>query len=57
MSKESKPELLTDIRLYLPDFIDFDWVKEVTVRPNLGQLWIDWVIDDGKQPIDNNHKG
>jgi putative transposase len=54
VSKESKPELLSDIRLYLPDFIDSDWVKEVTVRPNLGQLWIDWIIDDGKEPIDNN---
>jgi putative transposase len=54
ISKESKPELLTEIRLYLPDFIDSDWVREVTVRPNLGQLWIDWVIDDSKEPIDHN---
>ncbi|AOY82835.1 transposase [Moorena producens JHB] len=54
ISKESKPELLCDITLSPPDFIDSDWVKEVTVRPCLGQLWIDWVIDDGKQPIDLN---
>jgi putative transposase len=54
VSKESKPELLTEIKLYLPEFIDSDWVKEVTIRPNLGQLWIDWVIDDGKEPIENN---
>ncbi|NEO69550.1 transposase [Moorena sp. SIO3H5] len=54
ISKESKPELLTEIALEPPDFIDTDWVKEVTVRPYLGELWIDWVIDDGKQPVDLN---
>jgi IS605 OrfB family transposase len=54
ISKETKPHLLTEIILQLPDFIDSDWVKEVTVRPYLGELWIDWVIDDGKQPIDVN---
>lgn len=54
ISKETKPHLLTEITLQLPDFIDFDWVKEVTVRPSKGELWIDWVIDDGKHPIDVN---
>ncbi|MDJ0798805.1 MAG: transposase [Calothrix sp. MO_167.B12] len=54
ISKETKPHLLTKISLQLPDFIDPDWVKEVTIRPYLGELWIDWVIDDGKQPIDIN---
>ncbi|NEQ09650.1 MULTISPECIES: transposase [unclassified Moorena] len=54
VSKESKPELLTEIVLEAPDFIDPDWVKEVTIRPYLGELWIDWVIDDGKQPVENN---
>ncbi|NEO36742.1 MAG: IS200/IS605 family element transposase accessory protein TnpB [Moorea sp. SIOASIH] len=54
ISKETKPELITEIALQPPDFIDPDWVKEVTVRPNLGQLWIDWVIDDGKQPVEHN---
>ena len=34
--------------------MDPDWVKEVTVRPCYGQLWIDWVIDDGKQPVTAN---
>ena len=24
------------------------------MRPYLGELWIDWVIDDGKEPISNN---
>lgn len=51
ISKETKPEMITSIRLELPDFIDSDWVKEVTIRPKLGEFWIDWVIDDGKQPI------
>lgn len=54
ISRETKPHLLTDIALPLPDFIDSDWVKEVTVRPYLGELWIDWLIDDGKQPINHN---
>jgi len=56
VSKESKPELLTQITLLPPDFVDPDWVKEVTVRPCYGQLWIDWVIDDGKQPVTSNPK-
>jgi len=54
ISRDTKPHLLTDITLQLPEFIDSDWVKEVTIRPNLGELWIDWVIDDGKEPIDIN---
>ncbi len=54
ISKDTKPHLLTEITLQLPDFINSDWVKEVTVRPYLGELWIDWVIDDGKQGIDIN---
>ncbi|MBE9225547.1 IS200/IS605 family accessory protein TnpB-related protein [Phormidium sp. LEGE 05292] len=54
ISKETKRELITDIKLLLPDFIDSDWVKEVTIRPYYGDFWIDWVIDDGKQPIKIN---
>jgi len=38
----------------LPEFIDSDWVKEVTIRPCLGEFWIDWVIDDSKEPIKVN---
>jgi putative transposase len=54
ISRDTKPHLLTEIALPLPEFIDSDWVKEVTVRPYLGELWINWVIDDGKQPISIN---
>jgi putative transposase len=54
VSRETKPELITEITLPLPDFIDKDWVKEVTVRPFFGQLWIDWVIDDGKELLTTN---
>ncbi|NEO91113.1 MAG: IS200/IS605 family element transposase accessory protein TnpB [Moorea sp. SIO3G5] len=54
VSKKSQPELLTQIALTPPEFIDPDWIKEVTIRPCYGQLWIDWVIDDGKQPVDTN---
>jgi IS605 OrfB family transposase len=56
ISRNTKPHLLTEITLQLPEFIDSDWVKEVTVRPCFGELWIDWVIDDGKEPIGNNPK-
>ncbi len=54
ISKETKPELITEVKLKLPDFIDSDWVKEVTIRPTLGEFVIDWVIDDGKEPIKVN---
>ncbi len=54
VSRETKPHLITEIALHLPEFIDSDWVKEVTVRPYFGELWIDWMIDDGKQPIEIN---
>ncbi len=47
-------ELPTEIALPLPEFIDSDWVKEVTVRPYYGELWIDWVVDDGKEPVKHN---
>jgi putative transposase len=51
ISRETKPEMITVIGLQPPEFIDPDWVKEVTVRPKLGEFWIDWVIDDGKTPV------
>ncbi|BAZ23431.1 transposase [Kalymmatonema gypsitolerans NIES-4073] len=54
ISRDTKPHLLTEIALPLPEFIDSDWIKEVTIRPYLGELWIDWVLDDGKQPIECN---
>jgi hypothetical protein len=54
ISQESKPELITQIELPLPEFIDSDWVKEITVRPCRREFWIDWVIDDGKEPVKVN---
>lgn len=54
ISRDTKPHLITEIALQLPDFIDSDWIKEVNIRPYLGELWIDWVIDDNKKPISNN---
>ncbi len=54
ISRETKPHLITRIALPRPDFIDSDWVKEVTIRPYLGELWIEWVIDDRKEPIASN---
>lgn len=54
ISRETKPHLLVDIVLPLPEFIDSNWVKEVTIRPNFGTWQIDWVIDDGKTTIETN---
>lgn len=54
ISRETKPELLTDIALPIPDFIDIDWVRELRIRPCLGEFWIDWIIDDGKAPLKTN---
>lgn len=54
VSRETKPELITEISLPLPEFIDTDWVREVRIRPNLGEFWIDWIIDDGQKPININ---
>jgi putative transposase len=54
ISRDTAPHLITDIALPLPEFIDSDWVKEVTIRPSYGELWIDWVIDDPKAVITNN---
>ena len=54
ISRETRANLITDIALPLPEFIDSDWVKEVTIRPCYGELWIDWVLDDGKEAIVNN---
>ena len=54
ISRETRANLITDVVLPFPDFIDSDWVKEVTIRPSYGELWIDWVIDDGKEVITNN---
>ncbi|BDA66148.1 Transposase, IS605 OrfB [Calothrix sp. PCC 7716] len=54
VSRTCKPDLICDIKLQIPDFINHEQVREVTIRPNYGQLWIDWVIDDGKEPVKKN---
>jgi IS605 OrfB family transposase len=56
MSQATKPEVkpLGEIRLSPPHFVDPDTIREVRIRPNLGQFWIDWVIDDGKKVIERN---
>ena len=53
-SVSTKSELLCETKVYLPEFIDFDWIKELTIRPSRGEFWIYFVIDDGKTPILNN---
>jgi IS605 OrfB family transposase len=53
-SASTKKELICETKVYLPEFIDFNWIKELTIRPYSGEFWVDFVIDDGKQPILNN---
>jgi IS605 OrfB family transposase len=47
-------EFLGEVRLTPPHFIDPDTVREVRVRPNFGQFWVDWIIEDGKEAIKRN---
>ena len=56
VSKLSKPDLIGEIKLELPDFVDFDLVREVRIRPSRGDFWVDWVLDDGKEEIAKNPK-
>lgn len=51
---DSKP--LGEIRLTPPPFIDPDQIIECRIRPCLGEFWIDWVIDDGKEEVKHNPK-
>lgn len=56
MSLATKPDAadLGEIRLYPPHFIDVDTIREVRIRPCLGEFWVDWIIDDGKETIEQN---
>ncbi|MDY7022555.1 MAG: transposase [Cyanobacteriota bacterium] len=56
ISRGAKDDVIGSIHLTPPDFVDPDWVKEVTIRPSQGTFWVDWVIDDGVEPIVNNPK-
>lgn len=53
-ARDAKPSLLCEIIVEIPHFISFDWIVEVRVRPSRGDVWIDWVIDDGKEEIEHN---
>ncbi len=54
ISKLSKNDVIGEIRLEVPDFVDFNLVKEVKIRPCRGHFWVDWICDDGKDELDNN---
>lgn len=51
ISKLSKPELLCEIKLEVPEFIDINLLREIRIRPSRNEFWIDWICDDSKQPI------
>ncbi len=56
VSRLSKPDLLCEIKLEIPEFVDINLVREVRVRPSRGEFWVDWICDDGKEEITNNPK-
>lgn len=56
ISQTAKADLRTAIKLEVPDFVDFNLVREVRVRPSRGDFWIDWICDDGKEQVTKNRK-
>ncbi len=56
ISKLSKSDVIGEIKLEIPDFVDFNLVKEVRIRPLRGEFWIDWICDDGKTELESNPK-
>ncbi|ELR99146.1 RNA-guided endonuclease TnpB family protein [Gloeocapsa sp. PCC 73106] len=54
ISRGAKDEVLSDIGIQVPDFIDTDWIKELTIKPLFGEFWAYWVIDDGKESVSCN---
>ena len=47
VSKLSKPDVMGDIKLEVPLFVDTNLVRQVRVRPSRGDFWVDWICDDG----------
>lgn len=54
ISRSAKPDVIGEIKLDIPEFVDFNLVKEVKIRPSRGEFWIDWICDDGKEEITQN---
>lgn len=56
ISKLVKSDLREEIKLEVPEFVDFNLAREVRIRPSRGDFWVDWVCDDGKEKLVNNPK-
>ncbi len=54
ISRLAKPDVRREIKIEVPEFVDFNLVKEIRIRPSRGEFWIDWVCDDGKELLENN---
>lgn len=54
ISQLSKPDVIGEIKLDVPDFVDFNLVREIRIRPSRGEFWIDWICDDSKEEIQHN---
>ncbi|MGD1912274.1 MAG: RNA-guided endonuclease InsQ/TnpB family protein [Rivularia sp. (in: cyanobacteria)] len=56
ISNLAKTDLRSVIKLEVPDFVDFNLVREIRIRPSRGDFWVDWVCDDGKDEVIKNPK-
>lgn len=55
ISKTAKPDVIGEIKFEVPEFVDFNLVREVRIRPSCGEFWIDWICDDGKKELTENY--
>ena len=53
-TSEAKKEMLCDTVIDIPSFVIPEQIKLIRIRPSRGSWWVDFVIDDNKQPIENN---
>ena len=51
VSRLVKPDVIGEIKIEVPEFVDFNLVKEIRIRPSRGEFWVDWVCDDGKEEL------
>ncbi len=54
VAQSVKNDLYFEPKVEIPDYIDFDSIREVRIRPSRGDFWVDWIIDDGKKEIRSN---
>ncbi|MEM6755351.1 MAG: transposase [Cyanobacteria bacterium P01_C01_bin.38] len=43
-----------DLTIDVPEFVLPEKIKQIRIRPSRGELWCDFIIEDGKEEITNN---